>query len=140
MNQAQPLAKQASVSSYADLWPKISIITPSYNQAHFLETCITSVLSQEYSDLEYIIIDGGSTDGSVEIIKKYENQITFWVSEPDEGQSHAINKGFQRATGAIVAWLNSDDFYLPGALTAVAEAHRSAPHASFYFGDGWRVD
>src|SRR6266566_4601538 len=140
MNQAQPLAEQATLSRQAHPWPKISVITPSFNQACFLETCITSILSQEYPNLEYIIIDGGSTDGTVEIIKKYEEQITFWISEPDKGQSDAINKGFRKATGEIVAWLNSDDFYLSGALTAVAEAYRSLPHASFYFGDGWRVD
>jgi len=97
-------------------------------------------LSQEYPNLEYIVVDGGSTDESAEIIKKYEKQITVWISELDKGQSDAINKGFRMASGDVVAWLNSDDFYLPGALAAVAEAYVQTPNASFYFGDGWRVD
>ena len=120
--------------------PKISVVTPSYNQGHFLEGCIDSVLAQNYPKLEYIIIDGGSTDQSVDIIRKYEEGIALWVSEPDEGQSHAINKGFERSSGEIVAWINSDDFYLPGAFAAIARAHQENPAASFYFGNGWRVD
>ena len=102
-------------------WPRISVITPSYNQAEFLERTIRSVLSQDYPDLEYIVVDGGSTDGSVEIIKRYADRLAYWVSEPDRGQSHAINKGLQRATGSILGWLNSDDYYLPGALRVVGE-------------------
>ena len=92
-------------------YPKISIVTPSFNHAQFLEETILSVISQNYPDLEYIIIDGGSTDGSVEIIKKYEQYLTYWISEPDNGQSDALNKGFTRATGDIYGWLNSDDLY-----------------------------
>ena len=100
-------------------WPRISIVTPSFNQGKFIEETIRSVLLQGYPDLEYIIIDGGSADNSVEIIKKYEPWLTYWTSEVDRGQSHAINKGFQQSTGEILAYLNSDDRYHPGALAYV---------------------
>lgn len=101
-------------------WPKISIVTPSRNQGEYIEETIRSVLLQGYPNLEYIVIDGGSTDGSVDIIKKYEPWIAYWESEPDRGQAHAINKGFERAAGDLLSWLNSDDVLLPGALAAVA--------------------
>ncbi len=112
-------------------WPKISIVTPSFNQAHFLEETIRSVLLQGYPNLEYFIIDGGSTDESVGIIKKYEPWLTFWISEKDAGQSQAINKGFQHATGVIGGWLSSDDIYLPGTLSKVALVWHDCEDQSF---------
>jgi len=102
--------------------PKISIVTPSFNQAEFIERTIVSVLSQSYPNKEYIIMDGGSSDGSVEIIRKYENSLEYWQSTPDGGQTSAVCKGFERATGDILLYLNSDDMLLPGALWAYATA------------------
>jgi glycosyltransferase involved in cell wall biosynthesis len=115
-------------------WPKISIITPSYNQGQFLEETIRSVLLQGYPQLEYIIIDGGSTDDSVDIIKKYEPWIDYWVSEKDAGQPHALNKGFRMATGEIFAWLNSDDLFLRDALWTVAQEFGIAPETDILYG------
>lgn len=114
---------------------KLSIITPSFNQAKFLEETILSVLNQNYSSLEYIIIDGGSTDGSVEIIKRYERHLAYWESERDRGQVHAINKGLERATGDIFAFINSDDVYLPGVFAAVINHFRSNPDCEWLCGD-----
>jgi glycosyltransferase involved in cell wall biosynthesis len=116
--ESKPLAKQMPNGSE---WPRISIVTPSYNQGRYIEETIRSVLLQNYPNLEYVIIDGCSTDESLEIIKKYEPWLTYWVSEPDRGQSHAINKGFQHASGDIFNWLCSDDALLQGALFKVAE-------------------
>ncbi len=127
-------------SSDIQVPPRISIITPSFNQARYLEQCIRSVLEQTYPDIEYMIIDGGSSDESQGIIRKYAGRLAYWVSEPDRGQSDALNKGFLRASGDLVAWLNADDFYLPSALERAAEAYLRDPRASFYFGNGWRVD
>jgi len=115
-------------------WPKISIVTPSFNQGQYIEETILSVLSQNYPKLEYIIIDGGSTDETVEIIKKYEQHITYWVSEKDNGQSHAINKGIEKCTGEIFNWLNSDDWYEPDALFAVASAFMKNKNIQFVSG------
>ena len=115
-------------------WPKISIVTPSYNQGEYLEETIRSVLLQSYPNLEYIIIDGGSLDGSVEIIKKYEPWLTYWISEPDRGQSHAINKGFALATGEIMAWINSDDLYSKHAFLDIIEAFRLYPKTQWIAG------
>jgi len=104
-------------------WPKISVITPSYNQGRFIEKTIRSVLLQGYPQLEFIILDGGSTDETLEIIKKYDPWITFWESKKDKGQSDAINRGFERATGEILTWLNTDDYYLPNTLGTIARAY-----------------
>jgi glycosyltransferase involved in cell wall biosynthesis len=102
--------------------PKITIITPSFNQARFIERTISSVLEQRYEELEYFVVDGGSTDGSVEIIRQYEADLSWWVSEPDSGQTDAINKGLRRATGDVIAFINSDDHYVPGAFDKAVAA------------------
>ncbi len=120
--------------------PRISITTPSYNQAPYLEETIRSVLLQNYCDLEYFVIDGGSTDGSVDIIRKYESWLTGWISEPDDGQSAAINKGWRRSSGELIAWLNSDDAYEPGALFKIATFAVGNPDVELMYGDCWIVD
>lgn len=112
------------MSSFA---PRISIVTPSFNQARYLETTIRSVLDQNYPNLEFIIMDGGSTDGSVEIIKKYADRLTYWVSGQDRGQFHAITEGFKHATGDVFAYLNSDDIYFPWTLSLVGEIFSQVP-------------
>jgi len=121
-------------------YPKISIVTPNYNQGKFLERCIDSILSQEYPNLEYIIMDGESTDSSVEIIKQYEKNLKCWASEKDKGQADAINKGLRYVTGEIFNWLNSDDYLEPGALFRCAEAYWRSPHAAGWVGGCRRVD
>jgi glycosyltransferase involved in cell wall biosynthesis len=121
-------------------WPLISIVTPSYNQGHYLEETIRSVLLQGYPDIEYNIIDGGSTDSSVAIIEKYAPWLAYWVSEPDSGQSEAINKGFERTAGAIIAWLNSDDAYFPAVFQQVANAFQEYPDAALIYGKTAQYD
>jgi glycosyltransferase involved in cell wall biosynthesis len=115
--------------------PLVSIITPSYNQAHFLEFTIRSVLEQDYHNIEYILVDGCSTDGSVDIIHRYADRLAWWVSEKDAGQTDAINKGFARAKGDILAWLNSDDTYEPHAIAEAVEFLRSHPEVGMVYGD-----
>lgn len=123
-------------------YPRISVVTPSFNQGAYLGETLASVASQHYPDLELIVMDGGSTDDSVEVIKSFASSVTHWESQPDNGQSQAINKGFAKTTGDIVCWLNSDDVFLPGALNAVAHAFNSNPEwewvsaPSLKFGDG----
>lgn len=135
-----PTAEALSQGPSAAECPRITIITPSFNQGQYIEETIRSVLGQGYPNLEYIIIDGGSKDETVSIIKRYEQYISYWVSEPDKGQTDALNKGLARATGEIIAYLNSDDVYLPGALWAVAEAYGRNPDADLFHGTCVSVD
>jgi glycosyltransferase involved in cell wall biosynthesis len=128
------------VKKSANSPPLITIVTPSYNQSRYLEQTILSVLQQDYPDIEYFVIDGGSTDSSLEIIKKYENQLSGWVSEKDRGQAEAINKGFQRASGEYIAWLNSDDTYQPGALRNAIETFQKYPEAGLVYGNVLSID
>lgn len=136
MAERKPATRQAAGTSS----PRITVVTPTYNGGELLKDCIASVLEQGYPNLEYIVVDGGSTDGSLDILRRYDDRLDYWTSEPDRGQADALNKGFRRATGELVCWLNSDDFFYPGALVAAAEAYRDDPHAPFYFGNGYRVD
>lgn len=120
--------------------PSISIITPSLNQGRFLRCCLESIFSQGYPQVEVLVVDAGSTDESLAILDEFAPRLAWWVSEPDGGQSDGINKGLARASGTLVSWLNADDYLLPGALAAVAQAWRHDPHAPFYYGNGLRVD
>jgi glycosyltransferase involved in cell wall biosynthesis len=120
--------------------PRVTIVTPSYNQAEFLEETIRSVLLQNYPNLEYIVMDGGSRDGSVDIIRKYEKHLSYWTSEKDGGASDAIARGFERATGSIMAYLNSDDPYLPGAIHAVVRFFQEHRQCNVVFGNTYWTD
>src|SRR5512142_3420630 len=120
--------------------PRVSIITPSYNQAQFLEASIQSVLQQDYPNIEYIVADGGSKDNSVEIIKKYQDHLAWWVSEKDKGHADALNKGFSHATGEILAWLNSDDVYYPDAVAEAVAVLQQHPEVGMVYGDADLID
>jgi len=139
-----PWTKEAAptVRTTPEVFPRplVTVVTPSYNQGQYLEATIRSVLLQGYPNLEYIIIDGGSTDDSIEIIRKYEPWLSYWCSEPDRGQADAINKGFARATGEIYGWLNSDDIYEPGALRFVAQTLSQLPEVDLLYGNGWQIN
>ena len=118
----------------------VSIVTPSFNQASYIEATIQSVLNQDYPQVEYIIVDGGSTDGTREVIEKYADRVAWWVSEKDRGQTDAINKGFARARGDVLAWLNSDDTYQPGALREAVAALQANPQAAMVYGNANYTD
>ena len=120
--------------------PKVSIITPSYNQGHYIEATIRSVLAQDYPNIEYIVIDGGSKDDSVEIIRRYAERMTYWVSEKDKGHADALNKGFGRATGEILAWLNSDDIYHPGVVSEAVAYLKEHPQVGMVYADANLTD
>jgi glycosyltransferase involved in cell wall biosynthesis len=137
---SRPLFDESRILTKDPAYPKISIVTPSYNQGQFLETTILSILNQNYPNLEFIIMDGGSTDNSAAIIKKYERYVDFWTSAKDKGQSDAINRGFERSTGTILAHLNSDDVYWPGALREAADYFHAHPDVDVMFGDAFLID
>lgn len=120
--------------------PKVTIVTPSFNQGKYLEATILSVLNQDYPNIEYIVIDGGSTDGSVDVIKRYQDRLAYWISEPDRGQSHAINKGFERASGQIFNWLNSDDLLMPSAVKIAVHYLIEKPDVGMVYGDRTIID
>lgn len=119
---------------------RVSIVTPSFNQAAFLEETLRSVLEQDTPDIEYIVIDGGSSDGSAEILRRYSARLAYWVSEPDRGQTDALNKGFARATGEVLAWLNSDDVLRPGAVRRAVEQLRAHPQAAAVYAEADFID
>ena len=121
-------------------WPLVSVVTPSYNQGTYIEEAIRSLLLQGYPNLEYVVIDGGSSDATVDILRKYSPWITHWVSEPDRGQAHALNKGFANSRGDILAWLNSDDTYEPSAIAAVFELFFENPETDVVYGNARIID
>jgi len=137
---SNPLFDEKVIFKKDPSFPKISIVVPSYNQSQFLERTILSILNQNYPNLEFIIIDGASTDGSVEIIKKYEKYLTYWASKKDKGQSDALNKGFKRATGEIVGWQNSDDIYLPGVFYKVIQSFKENPKVDIIYGNRFDIN
>jgi len=137
---SKPLFDKKLFLSKNSSYPKISIVTPSYNQGKFLERTILSILNQNYPNLEFIIIDGGSTDESLKIIKKYEKYLSYWVSEKDRGQSDALNKGFKMTTGEIIGWQNSDDIYLPGAFDKVAKFFKENSKIDIVYGNRFDID
>ncbi len=137
---ARPRFDPAVLAATDPSYPRISIVMPVFNQAAFVERSILSVLNQNYPNLELLVIDGGSTDGSVEIESRYQNYFHHWESKRDRGQSHALNKGFARATGELYGWMNSDDLYAPGALVCVAQALRDRPDAVAVYGDIDAID
>jgi glycosyltransferase involved in cell wall biosynthesis len=120
--------------------PKITLVMPSYNQAAFLETAISSVLEQNYSNLEFMIMDGGSSDGSLDIIQRYSKHFSYWKSQPDKGQADALKQGFARASGVFLGWLNSDDVLLPGALIRIVQAYQAHPEGSIFAGNILWID
>lgn len=134
------LKRNTEVLPKSDTQPKVSIVMPLYNQVDYIERSIFSVLNQDYSNIELIIIDGGSTDGSIEIIKKHESYLAYWMTEPDEGQSDALNKGFEHATGEIFGWLNADDLYMPDAIERAVDALNKEKYKSVVFGDYLVID
>jgi glycosyltransferase involved in cell wall biosynthesis len=137
---SKPLFDEKTLLNKDSSFPKISIVTPSYNQGRFLERTILSILNQNYPNLELIIIDGGSTDESLEIIKKYEKYIAYWVSEKDKGQSDGLNKGFMKATGDIIGWQNSDDIYLPRAFFKIVQVFKENPNVDIVYGNRYDID
>jgi glycosyltransferase involved in cell wall biosynthesis len=137
---SKPLFDEKILLSKNQSYPKISIITPSLNQGQFLERTILSVLNQNYPNLEFIIIDGGSNDESLSIIKRYEKYLSYWVSEKDEGQSDALNKGFKKATGEIIGWQNSDDIYLPDVFKKISQIFKESRKIDIVYGNRIDID
>src|SRR5436309_12166231 len=134
---SKPLFNEKLILNKDSSWPRITIVTPSYNQGRYLEQTILSVLNQNYPNLEYIVMDGGSTDQSVDVIKRYQTYISFWCSEPDGGTAAALNRGFARAQGVILGYLNSDDFLLPNSLCRIAEEFAFQTDVDVFYGNGY---
>jgi len=147
MNPSEPSTDEKAAKQVDDnglfscgQWPKISVITPSYNQGQFLEETLLSVLSQKYPNLEYLVIDGGSKDQSVQVLQKYDDRLAYWESTPDRGQANAINKGLERCSGEILAYLNSDDLYLPDTFRTVARYFADHPEVDLVYGNCRIID